>query len=272
VEARQNPLDQVFKALAVGSRRAMVERLVQGPATVGELARPLAMSLPAVMQHLQVLEDCGLVRSEKIGRIRTCRIEPTALRQAEDWLRQQRTDWEIRLDSLGTYLDTYSARITREEPMTEHSVLHSSFSLERTYPVPVSRVFAAWADPASKAAWFSGEGNEHRLDFSVGGLEVIRSERPDGRVLTVESRYHDIVPERRIVYSSTLSADGVLATVSLTTVELRQEGDKTRLLLVEQDTFLDGHEQPSWREQGTGGWLDALGAELTKAGGQAGAR
>jgi DNA-binding transcriptional ArsR family regulator len=97
-------LDRVFQALADATRRDMVERLIRGPASVSELARPLAMSLPAVMQHLQVLEGCGLVRSEKVGRIRTCQIEPAALRMAENWIGQQRTTWESRLDRLGDYL------------------------------------------------------------------------------------------------------------------------------------------------------------------------
>ena len=82
----------------------MVERLSRGPASVSELARPLAMSLPAVVQHLQVLEASGLVRSEKVGRVRTCRIEPTALRTAEQWITERRTSWERRLDRLGDYL------------------------------------------------------------------------------------------------------------------------------------------------------------------------
>lgn len=99
-----SPLDQVFHALADPTRRGMVERLVCGPATVSELSRPLTMSLPAVLQHLQVLEASGLVRSEKAGRVRTCRIEPDALRAAEAWVTGQRTAWETRLDRLGDYL------------------------------------------------------------------------------------------------------------------------------------------------------------------------
>jgi DNA-binding transcriptional ArsR family regulator len=97
-------LDQVFHALADPTRRGMVERLVRGPATVSELSRPLDRSLPAVLQHLQVLEASGLVRSEKAGRVRTCRIEPDALRAAEAWVAGQRTAWETRLDRLGDYL------------------------------------------------------------------------------------------------------------------------------------------------------------------------
>ena len=97
-------LDLVFQALADPSRRTMVERLSRGPASVSDLARPLDMSLPAVMQHLQVLEASGLVRSEKVGRVRTCRIEPAALRTAEEWIAERRTSWERKLDRLGEYL------------------------------------------------------------------------------------------------------------------------------------------------------------------------
>jgi DNA-binding transcriptional ArsR family regulator len=101
----QSPiLDRVFQALADPSRRAMVERLTRGPASVTELARPLPMSLPAVVQHLQVLEASGLVRSEKVGRVRTCRVEPVALRTAQRWIAERRTTWEHRLDRLGGYL------------------------------------------------------------------------------------------------------------------------------------------------------------------------
>jgi DNA-binding transcriptional ArsR family regulator len=97
-------LDLLFQALADPSRRAMVERLSRGPASVSELAKPLALSLPTVVQHLQVLEASGLVRSEKVGRVRTCRIEPKALQMAEQSISERRTSWERRLDRLGEYL------------------------------------------------------------------------------------------------------------------------------------------------------------------------
>jgi DNA-binding transcriptional ArsR family regulator len=82
----------------------MVERLSRGSASVSELAEPLTMSLPAVLQHLQVLEQSGLVRSEKLGRVRTCSLEPAALQPVERWIGQRRGDWEGRLDRLGAYL------------------------------------------------------------------------------------------------------------------------------------------------------------------------
>jgi DNA-binding transcriptional ArsR family regulator len=97
-------VDLLFHALADASRRAMVDRLTRGPASVSELARPLEMSLPAVVQHLHVLERSGLVRSEKLGRVRTCAVEPAALRAAERWIADRRTVWEQSLDRLGEYL------------------------------------------------------------------------------------------------------------------------------------------------------------------------
>lgn len=97
-------MDAVFRSLADPGRRAMVERLVKGPASVSELAGPLDMSLPAVLQHLAVLEESGLVRSEKQGRVRTCELDTRALRTAEEWIADRRATWERRLDRLDEYL------------------------------------------------------------------------------------------------------------------------------------------------------------------------
>jgi DNA-binding transcriptional ArsR family regulator len=98
------PLDLAFQALADPTRRIMVERLSRSPASVSELARPLDMTLSAVVQHLAVLEASGLVRSQKVGRVRTCRIEPKALHSAERWISERRASWESRLDRLGAFL------------------------------------------------------------------------------------------------------------------------------------------------------------------------
>src|SRR5579863_497874 len=102
-------LDKTFAALADPARRAMVERLVQGPASVSELAKPLPMSLPAVMLHLKVLEESGLVQSRKVGRVRTCRVDPKILSQAEGWIAERRQMWERHLDRLGAFLDETKA-------------------------------------------------------------------------------------------------------------------------------------------------------------------
>ncbi len=94
----------MFQALADPTRRGMVERLSRGPASVSELARPFAMSLPAVVQHLAMLEAGGLVKSQKIGRVRTCTLDASAMSLAEQWINDRRTGWERQLDRLGEYL------------------------------------------------------------------------------------------------------------------------------------------------------------------------
>ncbi|HET9620953.1 MAG TPA: metalloregulator ArsR/SmtB family transcription factor [Kofleriaceae bacterium] len=109
-------LDLVFQALADPTRRAIVERLSRRPISVSELAEPLAMSLPAVLQHLQVLETSGLVRSEKVGRVRTCRVEPAALASVERWIAARRATWERRLDRLGELLEEPQPPTPRKKP------------------------------------------------------------------------------------------------------------------------------------------------------------
>src|SRR5271165_5973587 len=103
---KSDALDLTFQALADSTRRSILARLSRGPSSVSELARPLAMSLPAVMQHLAVLEDSGLVRSVKVGRVRTCRIEPNGLSLAEHWINQRRLEWQRHFDRLGEYLES----------------------------------------------------------------------------------------------------------------------------------------------------------------------
>jgi DNA-binding transcriptional ArsR family regulator len=98
-------LDGVFQALADPTRRAVLERLSRGPASVGELAAPFDMALPSFMQHLDVLEDCGLVSSKKVGRVRTCRASPETLAVAQDWMAQRRAQWKSRLDQLDRFLE-----------------------------------------------------------------------------------------------------------------------------------------------------------------------
>lgn len=100
----QSSLDLMFQALADPTRRGMVERLSRGPASVSDLARPFAMSLPAVVQHLAMLEAGGLVKSQKIGRVRTCTLDESAMSLAEQWINERRTGWERQLDRLGEYL------------------------------------------------------------------------------------------------------------------------------------------------------------------------
>ncbi|MEU4744607.1 SRPBCC family protein [Actinosynnema sp. NPDC023658] len=146
--------------------------------------------------------------------------------------------------------------------MTENSVKHSTFTLERTYSSSPAQVFAAWADRDAKAKWYAGRDDAYTLDFRVGGTETAHGRTDDGAELVAESVYHDIRTDERIVYSTALHGRGALATVSLTTVQFLPDGTGTRLVLTEQDTFLDDQEQPEWRHEGTETWLDALGRHL----------
>lgn len=119
-------LDATFQALADPTRRLMVERLSDGPATVSELAAPLAMSLAAVMQHLAVLERGGLVQSEKIGRVRTVRLDPEALEPAEHWIAERKAMWQHKLDRLGDFLD--------DEAATEAAALETAIGWSAQQP------------------------------------------------------------------------------------------------------------------------------------------
>jgi len=151
--------------------------------------------------------------------------------------------------------------------MTERSVTHATFVVERIYDASPARVFAAWADPEVKTRWFGNpdEGtSEYDLDFRVGGREMSRGSMPNGKVYAFDARYQDIVPDQRIVYTYDMRLDEQRISVSLGTVELTPTGTGTRLIYTEQGAFLDGLDTPAQREQGTGTLLDALDAELRR--------
>ena len=147
--------------------------------------------------------------------------------------------------------------------MSERSIEHARFVVERVYDASPDRTFAAWSDPQAKARWFDdsdAEVVEH--DFRVGGWERRRGTAPDGRGYIFQALYQDIVPSRRIVYTYDMLLDGTRISVSVATAEFRPERDRTRLVYTEQSAFLDGHEPPAQREQGMGSLLDALGSWL----------
>jgi DNA-binding transcriptional ArsR family regulator len=116
---QRDPVELVFHALGDPTRRQIVETLSHAPASVSELARPLAISLPAVVQHLHVLEESGLVGSQKVGRVRTCHVRQATMSQAERWIAQRREEWERRLDRLGEYLLGADDTPTTSERSTE---------------------------------------------------------------------------------------------------------------------------------------------------------
>jgi uncharacterized protein YndB with AHSA1/START domain len=150
--------------------------------------------------------------------------------------------------------------------VTGRSAVHGSFTLERVYDASPARVFRAWADPAIKARWFGGlEGwqmLERSIDFRVGGKERLSGRKGSGVVSTFDAVYHDIVPERRIIYCYDMRLDGRHISVSLATITLQPEGAGTRLTMTEQGVFLDDYEDGGSREHGTRILLDRLGNAL----------
>jgi uncharacterized protein YndB with AHSA1/START domain len=150
--------------------------------------------------------------------------------------------------------------------MTDRTVTHTTFVIERAYPVTPPVVFAAFADPELKERWFTMPPDwvdtDHTLDFRVGGREVNRGGPTEGPVHLFDARYQDIVENERIVYAYDLYLDGRRISVSLATIELAAAGAGTRMTFTEQGAFLDGLEDPVERELGTNLLVDALGTAL----------
>ncbi|HVK68773.1 MAG TPA: SRPBCC family protein [Polyangium sp.] len=143
--------------------------------------------------------------------------------------------------------------------MTERSVTHTTFVIERFFQVSPARVFAAWSTAEQKRKWFGcHEGATHELDFRVGGRETYRGGPKGGPIYTNETRFQDIVPNQRIVYTYDMQRDETRISVSVVTIELKAEGKGTRLVFTEQGAFLDGHDAPEGREHGTKIVLDKL--------------
>jgi uncharacterized protein YndB with AHSA1/START domain len=143
-------------------------------------------------------------------------------------------------------------------------VTHSTFTLERRYPATVERVFQAWATPEARRRWMA-QGAEHSQDFVVGGLETVKGLDGEGHALTYEARYAEIVPNERILTTSTLHTEDRLSTVSVTSVEFRADDANTLVVLTEHGIYIPGQERPEWREHGTAEQLDALAAEFAAA-------
>jgi uncharacterized protein YndB with AHSA1/START domain len=141
-------------------------------------------------------------------------------------------------------------------------VTHSTFTLERRYPTSVERVFEAWANPQARTRWMA-QGAEHSQDFVVGGLETVQGFDGQGRPLIYQAQYAEIVTNERILTTSTLHTGDRLSTVSVTSVEFREEDAGTLLVLTEHGIYLPGQEQPAWREHGTAEQLNTLAAEFT---------
>lgn len=153
--------------------------------------------------------------------------------------------------------------------MSERQSQHATFAIERIFEVPPTHVFRAFADSAMKAAWFAGPADKWKeltreMDFRVGGRERVSGAWQGGPVSHFDGRYHDIVPNERIVYSYRMQLDDKPISVSLATIELKPAGHGTRLIFTEQAVFLDGYDDAGSRERGTRGLLDQLGEWLNQ--------
>ena len=158
--------------------------------------------------------------------------------------------------------------------MTERSVTHATFVIERTYKAARERVFAAFATKEAKGRWFGGDLDKpdpnHRLDFRVGGEEYSSGGFEEGgAIYTYRAIFHEIVPGERIVHSYTMDRDDTRMSLSLATVELRPRDGGTHLIYTEMGAFLDGHDKVEFREEGTKQLFDNLGVVLTREGANA---
>lgn len=156
--------------------------------------------------------------------------------------------------------------MSAKQPAAASSVVHGGFVIEREFAATPAQVYAAWAEPGAKARWFRGpegwRGTTRELDFKIGGSERLIGEFPNGRVSDYSARYQDIVADRRIVYTYAMQIDGTRISVSLATIEFFPSAKGTRMVLTEQDVFLDGCDNAGQREQGTQALLDRLAAEV----------
>ena len=173
-------------------------------------------------------------------------------------------------DGWRTTLDKLEKAVVRLQGGADtgiRSVAHATFHLERSYDAPVARVWKALTDEAAKQKWFGGtpgswELLERHMDVRVGGRERLKGRWEGGMVSTFEAIYHDVIPNERLVYSYEMHLDDKKISVSLATMQLKAEGEKTTLMVTEQGAFLDGYDDAGSREQGTSHLLDALGASL----------
>jgi uncharacterized protein YndB with AHSA1/START domain len=171
--------------------------------------------------------------------------------------------WRTTLDKL----ERVVAALQGGSDIGDHSVVHATFHLERTYDAPVERVWRALTDPAAKQKWFAGAAGsweliERHMDVRAGGAERLKGRWESGLVTCFDAVYHDVIPNQRLVYTYEMRLDETKISVSLATMQLKADGARTTLLVTEQGAFLDGYDDAGSREQGTAQLLEALGASL----------
>ena len=152
--------------------------------------------------------------------------------------------------------------------MTKRSTVHDTFVIERTFSFKRELVYAAWTSAQAKSQWFVGpsgwELQLRELEFRVGGRERLKGRRPDGTTSLFDARYYEIVPNERIVYVYEMHTNDVRISISLATIEIKERGEGTELIITEQGVFLDGYDDAGRREQGTQVLVDQLEQALQR--------
>jgi uncharacterized protein YndB with AHSA1/START domain/DNA-binding transcriptional ArsR family regulator len=257
-----NALDRTFAALADPTRRAILGRLAQGEAMVGELAEPFAISLPAVSRHLKVLEQASLITNVRDGKHRRCRINPAALSEASRWFEFYARFWTGSLDRLDTHLNSkerVKVMSSAPTPVQETGVL----AIKRVFNAPPQRVFDAWTQREQWQAWIGPEGvncDVPELDARVGGRYRVMMRLTDGRTLPVGGEFKIVDAPRTLAFTWA----GMTGTghETLVVLSFRDLGGRTELTLRHENLPADmiaGHDK---------GWssaLNKLGAYLLGA-------
>ncbi len=250
VKLQDTPLDRTFAALSDPTRRALVMRLAEQPElSVSELAAPFSMSLPAVMKHLDVLSDAGLVARAKTGRVVACRLDAEPMRDAFEWLNRYEKFWSTRLDRLAAFLEEDESSSRKEELMATATATKPSLTIKRRFKAPPAKVYAAWIDPEKVKGWMGpGEmkAKHAEADVRVGGHYRWVMQAPSGEEHDVGGVYREIVPNEKLVF--TWAWKTTPERESIVTVLLKPDGDGTLLTLTHEQFFDDdARDRPSGR-------------------------
>src|SRR6516225_8819204 len=252
-------LSTTYAALADPTRRAILARLAAGEATVGDLAEPFPMSLPAVSKHLKVLERAGLITRGRKAQWRPCRLDAGPLKDAAQWLEHYRHFWDDSFDRLDAYLGELQSGSRRMAITADAAALSAERELviTRIFDAPRRLVFKMWTEPGHLARWWVPRGFatiSSRMDVRPGGSWLRSMRAPDGSLIRKHGIYREIVAPERLVFTYvTDDLAGNLGSETLVTVTFADLGGKTRLTL-HQAAF----QSVAARDDHRGGWTGAL--------------
>jgi uncharacterized protein YndB with AHSA1/START domain/DNA-binding transcriptional ArsR family regulator len=228
-------VDRTFAALADPTRRGVLERLGRGSATITQLAQPFGISLTGIKKHVRVLEDAGLVSTEKVGRARRCSLGPRRLEDVRQWTEMYRQMLDERLDRLGELLDTDegSAAMTSQQQARAATVTTPTdreIHIERVFAAPRDRVFAVYTDPQLIPEWWGPRdlpATVDHMDVRHGGTWRFVTRDADGSETGFRGTYREITPPERIV--QTFEWEGMPGHVSVETTTFEDLGDRTKV-------------------------------------------